>query len=241
MYIFGVDVSRHNGQIDHVKCAAAGAKFAASRCTVGDYYIDTRWYENHAGFTAAGAKRLAYLVVVPENSIGQKITAEAHVNLFLKAVENCELDFPPVLDCELPRIHNPGLNVYLTDLITDICRLLLTEFGDYPIIYTRKTWWDPSVNRKSYWYQYPLWTAHYTTAAAPMIPFDWLKWDLWQYSSKGPGHVLGAQEEYIDLNYMQPDFWQRFVGQDSNPAGNMVSVFLDIEDQAYEGELEKIV
>ena len=85
------------------------------------------------------------------------------------------------------------------------------------------------------------WTAHYTTAAAPLIPFDWLKWDLWQYSSKGPGHVLGAEEEYIDLNYMQPDFWQRFVGQDSNPAGNMVSVFLDIEDQAYEGELEKIV
>jgi len=53
--------------------------------------------------------------------------------------------------------------------------------------------------------------------------------------------LFGAEGEYIDLNYMQPDFWQRFVGQDSNPVGNMVSVFLDIEDQAYEGELEKIV
>lgn len=238
MYIFGVDVSRHNGAIDHFKCAAAGAKFAAVRCTVGDYYIDTRWGENYAGFTAAGVKRLAYMVVVPENSCGHKITAEAHVNIFLKAVEKRPLDFPPVLDCELPRLHQPGLNVYLTDLIKEICQLLLHELGDYPIIYTRKTWWDPSVNRASYWKNYPLWTAHYTSAPQPLVPSDWPSWQLWQYSNKGPGEMFGTEEDYIDFNHMQLDFWQKYTG--APPASNMVPVYIDIGEEAYEGELELI-
>jgi len=259
MYIFGVDISRHNGAINHHKCAASGAKFAAIRCTVGDYYIDTSWRENYSGFTDAGIKTLAYLVVVPQNSLGLKVTAEAHVNLFLKAVEKRCLDFPPVLDCELPKDVMSPDRAWITSLITEICRLLLKETGEYPIIYTRKTWWDPCVYRADYWKHYPLWTAHYTNAPQPLLPSDWDTWQLWQYSSRGPGFKFGTEEQFIDLNHMQLEFWQRYISVIPSEVprslrcevprslrcevegSNLIPIHLDIAEDAFEGYVEKIV
>ena len=53
------------------------------------------------------------------------------------------------------------------------------------------------------WATVPLWMAHYNDldpqVDGPEI-FDATGWEIWQYSSEGPGEYYGAQSKYIDTN-----------------------------------------
>ena len=200
MYVLGIDVSRHNGKINHAAAAAAGAKYAWIRCTVGDYYTDTRFAENWYGFKEAGILVSAYIVPMPTRWDGTTIPARAQVNKFLDAFQDRIPDMPIAIDAEIDHNRSPQ---FLTALFEETGRLLQDFHFPYPYIYTRKTWWDPHILAANWWKNYPLWVAHYTSASVPWLPRDWDSWSGWQYSSKGSGHFFGAEEEFIDMNRMQ--------------------------------------
>ncbi len=71
-----------------------------------------------------------------------------------------------------------------------------------PMIYTGANFWNTwgDQEESEYWNQFPLWTPHWTTAAAPLMPSPWTMWNFWQFTSKGPGEAFGSQSLVVDLN-----------------------------------------
>ena len=54
--------------------------------------------------------------------------------------------------------------------------------GKKPILYTGSYFWDGNKLGSKH-AGYPLWTAHYTSAACPLVPDPWTQWTFWQYTS----------------------------------------------------------
>ena len=250
MYVIGIDVSKHNGKINHGQAAAAGAKYAWVRCTVGDYYTDTRFAENWYGFKEAGVLVSAYLVPMPTAWNGRPIPYKDQVDKFLHAFQDRQPDMPVAIDAEVD--HGKD-KTFLTALFEGTGRLL-QDFGGfpYPYIYTRKTWWDLHINAASFWKNYPLWVAHYTSAPSPWLPRDWparpetgTSWSGWQYSSKGSGSFFGAEEDFIDLNRMQTQDFLKYASEHPDQGGEepqpgLLASRIQIGSDVYTGDLRKI-
>ena len=202
MILPGVDVSRYQGVMDWHKCAANGAKFAVCRATVGDYLTDPQLAANISGIQAAGLALGVYHVVTPSDSTGRTITAEKQMNRLFEAIKGVPLDLPIVLDCEVDNGETPA---EMAALIQDCTKIILQKYyllPEKPIIYTSAGWWNPHVQRSTWWNSLPLWVANYTTAAKPLLPADWSQWVFWQWSADGNGQgpAYGAQSASIDLN-----------------------------------------
>ena len=195
--ILGIDISVYQGKVDFAKAKAAGARFVYARASLADTYDDPRFFEHVQGARAAGLPCGAYHVVAPDRS------ASAQIGNFLSLVDQVELQLPPVLDCELDRKQSVAT---ITANIRDCIAALLSR-GLRPIIYTRASWWNIHVKHAALWKQYDLWTAHYTTLPKPLIPVDWSKHLIHQYSADGNlrGAEFGAQSKSIDLNRFNGD------------------------------------
>ena len=69
---------------------------------VGDYYTDAVFPNHWSGADKAGVLKTAYHVIAPADTlITRKISAEAQMDLFFRAMGDREPDLPIVLDCEL--------------------------------------------------------------------------------------------------------------------------------------------
>jgi len=186
--VFGIDVSRWQGVINWQDCFAEGVKFAAIRCTVGNYYQDPNFVTNWVQARANNILIAPYLVVVPANSAGVQISAKAHWDYFKSFFGDRESDMPIVLDCEL---SNNQTKAYITDLIDELIWSVFYEYGRMPIIYTRQTWWDTWTEPRAVFKQCDLWAARYSeTLDGPWsdgkyIFRDWDYWHFWQYSETG--------------------------------------------------------
>ena len=75
-------------------------------------------------------------------------------------------------------------------------------------IYTSYYYWRDSVN----WSVVkgvevlPLWIAHYTNAAQPLVPEPWTKWHFWQYSNTGRVEGVGNGKVDVDMNCMAEEY-----------------------------------
>ena len=167
---FGIDVSRYqdssagHNTTNYQQCFEDGVKFAAIRCTVGDYYTDPRFYENWDGFGAVGILRTPYIVVAPAWSAEwdyRKVTAQAHWDDFMRVFGDREPDLPIALDCELSRNQSPA---YIADLIDELAWNVFYAFDRFPIIYTRGNWWNENTQTREVFGQCDLWVARYNTS-----------------------------------------------------------------------------
>jgi len=174
MSIRGIDVSDYQPNVNWQTVANSGIAFAFVKATEGaTHFADTFDY-NWAAMKAVGIQRGAYHFFRPG------IDAQAQVDNFLQTVKLAPGDLPPVLDIET----TAGLD---GNTICDRMGIWLdaieAETGLQPIIYTYPGFWDGlGVKRLSH---YPLWIAHYTSAAEPWVPGGWNSWLLWQYTDKG--------------------------------------------------------
>lgn len=226
-YVPGVDVSANQGMVDWDECGNAGARWALARATVGAVSKDTldpRFYtvepkgenfrRNYDGAKQVGLPFGAYHVPVTRWS-GKPVTADANMDNFFSLLEDRELDFPVVLDCELTNGDNPR---HITSVIEG-CIRILEDNGHDVMIYTGAWWWDGNVMPADKWRNYPLHVANYTAAAQPYMPRDWDEWAIWQWSAdgNGKGHEFGADSDDIDLNRMKIEFWNKYTGVIEEP------------------------
>ena len=188
-YLEGIDVSRYQGTIDWARVAAAGAKFAAIRCTVGDYYTDPTWDANHAQARANGVLVTAYHVVKPSKSV------TAQIARLRDAVGDRVLDIVPALDVEL----TDGLGkAQVTECILGCVAETKRLFGVTPLIYTGAWFWNPNVVPGTA-SECPLWISYYPQAVLPVIPTGtWQDWTIWQYSSNT--RIDGITANTVDKN-----------------------------------------
>lgn len=193
--ITGIDVSHWQGLVDWHKAKAAGAEFAYFKATDGTGYVDSMLQEN---LDTCILPHGAYHFFHPE------LDAQAQAQFFMANVP--ELALPPAVDVEINR-NNISTSVFRTRL-SAFLTALEARYGVLPVIYTRKSFWDPELGRTSFAGKYPLWVAHYTTASEPYLPVDWSHWTIWQYSAdkNGRGREFGCQSTDVDIDRCVPEF-----------------------------------
>ena len=189
-WTFGIDVSTYQGAIDFQQCEADGVKFAAIRCTVGDYYTDQRFLTNWEGFGQTNIVRMPYLVVTPAwyDDGSHPVNAGQHWQRFLDALDGIVPEII-VLDCELTR----GMSAqYIANLINDLIWMCEDFTGRMPVIYTRGEWWNSNTVPMVAFGQCDLWIARYNEHIEHpwedndlFKPRDWDTWTFWQYSQEG--------------------------------------------------------
>lgn len=196
-----IDISRYQYPLDLPVMWAAGVRLVYIRCTVGNYYTDTRFTQFWDELRAFGFKVGVYHVNTPEYSVSSQMD-----RLFGPLGLNGRIpDVPICLDCELTREQNKTtITANILGCLADIEDL----DGRVPSVYTRGSWWNVNVNPSNLFEKYPLWVARYANVDHPwndapnLKPHSFSDWVLWQWSADGnwQGSNYGVGSASVDLN-----------------------------------------
>jgi GH25 family lysozyme M1 (1,4-beta-N-acetylmuramidase) len=187
-YAQGIDVSHYQGTISWTQVVSASVSFAFVKATEGTSITDVTYPLNRAGATSVGIPVGAYHFARPNGSGDPAIIADAigEADYFLNVAQPQPGELPPVLDLEV----NGGLKP--TDLLTWTSAWLdevYARTGVRAFVYTSPNFWKTSLADTGTvaLNGYPLWIAHWTDGAAPLVPAaNWGNhgWTFWQWSSK---------------------------------------------------------
>lgn len=184
----GIDVSRWQGHVDWQRVRAGGYRFAFIRATIGDDYVDPRFYANWSAAQQAGLLISAYHVVTPNKP------ADEQLSHFYEVLDDREPDLPLVVDVERRDGQSAAT---ITACVRDCLRIIRERSGRSPIVYTARWYWNQHILPASTWRDHDLWVASYTSK--PVLPRDWQTWHFWQYSERG--RVAGVSSASTDLNW----------------------------------------
>lgn len=187
-YVYGIDVSRYQGDIDWAQVAASGVKFAILRAgsqNSGGPYIDPYFEQNYAGAKAAGIAVGAYIYTYAETEAEQN----DEILTILPALKGKTFEYPVFVDVEDKSLTGIG-KAALTQLVKRYMDII-DQKGFVPGWYSYTNYINsylcPEVLA-----DYPLWVADYRSSLGYTGDYH-----IWQYTSKGtvPG-ISGA----VDLN-----------------------------------------
>jgi lysozyme len=196
MYVEGIDVSKWDGNWTALKAREAGAAFVfikASQAT----FTDVQFAKNWKKAKEAGLLRGAY------HYLDYSKPARSQADYFANLLDPDPGELPPVVDFEqqVSGKNAPSPRSYLRDFLAQ-----MKTHGYSPIIYTAPSFWREFGDNTSSWSDFPLWIAHYTSAAAPSVPSPWTRWTFWQYSEKGDGKGYGSESYGMDMNRFNGTF-----------------------------------
>ena len=189
----GIDVSHWQNQIDWLGVGDGGYSFAFVKATEGTSFTDVTYPLNRDGANSVGMKIGAYHYARPSGSGAAAIAASAiaQADAFVAYAQPAPGDLLPSLDLE----ETGSLSV--TDL-TAWTQAWLDEvavrLGVRPIIYASPDFWKNHLGDTPVFAAAgdPLWIAHWTAAALPILPggaWGGLGWMFWQWSNCE--HVTG--------------------------------------------------
>lgn len=192
----GIDVSKHNGNIDWAKVKADGVDFAILRAVVRGYgsegklLSDDSFAKNAAGATANGVAIGAY--VFSEAITVDEALEEAE--LVLEMIEPYEIKYPVIIDIE-EIFDDDGRNeslspAELTDIVLAFCNRI-KEAGYTPMIYCNLKGFIGMLEFERL-EGIEKWYAYYGDEL--YFPYDV---SIWQYTSSG---VVDGISGKVDLN-----------------------------------------
>lgn len=195
----GVDVSRHQGDIDWHKVKEFGVDFTFIRVgyrgygTAGNINLDERFKKNITAAQNEGIDVGVYFFAQAINDEEAKEEAE----FVIKALEGYELQLPVVYDPE-SILDAPARTDDVTPeqftRNTEIFCKAITEAGYKPMIYCNMLWeaYNLDLEKLS---DYPIWYADYEPY--PQTPYTF---EFWQYTNEGkvPG-ISGAADLNIQM------------------------------------------
>lgn len=189
--IQGIDVSHHQGNVDHQAVADSGMKFCVCKATEGTDYEDPRFEENIQKIREVTGHVYypgAYHFARPD-SVGGAEDGRAEAEDFCDVVErvcgDITKDFmPPALDFEKYSESDQNENI---PWIENWIEVVEGRLGRRPMIYTGMNVWRYELGNTDRFVGYPLWLVYYTAGSAevPMESLPWNEWALWQYSGGG--------------------------------------------------------
>lgn len=190
MTVLGLDISKWDGVWDANKSKNAGMQFAyvkSSQAVFTDPLFSANWQKAKE----AGILRGAF------HFLDYTRPAKDQANYFADLLDKDRGELPPAIDFEQRRPDNNAA----------VARGYMREFAEQlkarsykPIVYTGPAFWVEYGEKTAYWANYPLWIAHYTTAAGPTVPDPWMRWLFWQFTVKGQGEIYGTQSQSVDVN-----------------------------------------
>jgi len=179
-----IDVSQAQKPIDWQAVKAGGIAGVIVRATQGiatshPVGVDTAFVQHIDGALAAGLKVGVYHAFIASRD------GNAQAQFFHSTVAPYldKLSFPLAIDVELDNGQTPDV---ITGRLFDMASTL-EALGQKPVIYTSAGFWNAHTiaRNDSYFGRLPLWVAHWTEAAKPILPRGWTEYALWQYTSDG--------------------------------------------------------
>lgn len=186
-----IDISHHNAEPDFDKMAAAGLVGVILKATEGTTYIDNTYGSRRAAARAAGLETCAYHYL-KHGSIS------AQINHFFDVVapvpgERVIIDYEDAA-CTLADLH-----AAVNAILAGEASLQVTVYGGSLLEQHLGNSHDALLAEKT-----SLWTAQYTSAAAPSWPQGtWPVYSLWQYtdgSAGGQPRTLPGMVPPLDCN-----------------------------------------
>jgi len=185
-YARGLDVSHWNGSIDWIQVAGAGYTFMFAKATEGTTFSDVTYPINRAGTQGLGLRVGAYHFARPAGTDEASIAASAiaQADHFADFAQPAAGDLPPALDLETRGGLSPDNLVRWTQAWLDE---VAARTGVHALIYASPNFWKTSLADTTAFAGNgnPLWIAHWTTNAAPLVPAsNWggLGWTFWQWT-----------------------------------------------------------
>ena len=187
--LWGVDVSRYQGNINWRKVAAAGVKFAMLRAVSTNsagIYLDTTFEQNYKGARENGIPVGVYFYTYAQD----EATQNKELELLFKALEGKTIQYPVALDVEDKTVAAIG-----KDKLTALVKRgldIIDQRGYKPMLYTY-TSYKASYLDMTKLAAYDLWLADYRAGFNGKG-----KCQMWQYSSSG--NVAGINGK-CDVDY----------------------------------------
>lgn len=196
--VLGIDVSKHQQEIDWNAVADAGIEFVMIRAgnrglQTGELFTDPYALANYQGAKDAGLKVGVYL-------FSQALTvaeAEEEARFLLNIIDGWELDMPVVFDWEIAEDGRTAAmdKRTLTDCTIAFCEIIKAE-GYTPMIYFNRSQGNRLLHLEELT-QYGFWLALYNDRMT--YPY---KIDMWQYTCEG--RVPGIEGD-VDINLWFPE------------------------------------
>jgi lysozyme len=183
-YIYGIDVSQWQGDINFKKVRASGKEFVIARATAGRFITDSAYARNRSRALAAGIAFTAYHYAHPDLSWRD---ARLEADHFLAVAKLRHGMLLPALDLESgSRLGTERLQRWVRTWV----KRVYARTGVKPMIYTTETFWHDYMGNTP-WFAVNgyrvLWVAHWD-ASRPKVPaesWDGASWTIWQYSDCG--------------------------------------------------------
>ena len=160
----GIDVSKHNGNIDWNAVKNSGVSYVIIRCgyrgySTGVLVEDPKFRTNLKGAKAAGLKVGAYFYSQAVN----EVEAVEEASMAIDLVKGYGLNYPLFLDVEASGGRADGIS---RDTRTAVCKAFCQTVQNSGIsagVYANKNWFTEKINTSSLT-SYKLWLAQYASA-----------------------------------------------------------------------------
>ncbi len=196
MKIYGIDVSKWQGNIDWAKVKAAGVKFAIIR--IGTTQGKDSYFETN--YNAAKAQGIDVGVYFYTYSKTQAATV-SDAQKVLTWLAGRKLEYPVYFDIE----DNSLLSGYTKTDRTNFCiwfNTVIENGGYYAGVYTGYYWLNNYVDAATLRARYPIWMARYLNSGTDSQDYSNLC-GMWQYSSKGSVNGISGN---VDMNVCYTDY-----------------------------------
>jgi GH25 family lysozyme M1 (1,4-beta-N-acetylmuramidase) len=196
----GVDLSYWQGAVDFAKLASK-VNFAYIRAGYGNESADPRMREYMQGCRDNGIPFGLYWYLKPGKDW------KKHADNFARYTSKFA-SLPPVMDVE----ETGGMNkASLAGWLEKFVLRYEATSGRQLAIYTSPGFWNSNMPKTNWAKNHKLWVAHWTSAAAPTLPADWVDinqpktWTFWQYGVPAIGKEYGVSSSKIDVDWYNGD------------------------------------
>ena len=190
--VMGIDISKHNGNIDWNAVKNSGVQYVILRCgyrgsASGVLVEDQKFKRNIQGATAAGLKVGIYFFSQAVN----EVEAVEEASMTLSLIKKYRITYPVYIDVESANGRADGISkAARTSVINAFCQTIRNS-GYTPGLYANKNWLTEKINTGALG-GCKIWLAQYVAA-----PTYGGRYEMWQYSSRGS--IAGIKGN-VDLN-----------------------------------------
>lgn len=197
--VYGIDVSRWQGDIDWSKVAADGITFAMIKCGGGDdgLYEDRKFKQNIQGALANGIQVGIYFY----SGATDAKTAYDEASFCINLIKDYQITYPVAFDWEL----KTGDYAQVTQACETFCNVV-KSYGYQPMVYSNRNRWYDNFDGEKLAGKFKVWMAcywseyYYTSTrwayGDDLASFKW-HYDMWQY---GVTDTVDGIDGYVDMN-----------------------------------------